>query len=302
MTVPRIPTLILTLVLASCQRTTETITFFHTASLSPLVETVSKRFESMYPDVRVVSESGAGLDTIRKLSNRTTGPDLLAISDRRLLERLLDSGRMIRAFEFLGNDLVLATRDPEFLSATRLSGRSHRRWYELLLEQDYSYGIADPDRDPPGYCAHLLWKLAEIHYQRPGLYRRLLNGLDSRWICPESGELAALLRADVLDLAFLYRSTALQNDLAFLDLPPQISLGERPYGEFYAQAVLRVAGMTPDAMAELNGVPIRYAVVLTQGSSAWAERYLNYLLSPEVQALYRELGYRNLPVTRIPPW
>ena len=302
MSTVRIPTLLLTVTLASCQRSTETINFFHAASLSPLAEAVSERFESMHPDVAVVRESGAGLDLIRRASSRTPGPDLLAISDRRLLQRLLTSGSVSRAFEFLGNDMVLATRDPEFLRATRLSGRSHRRWYEILLEQDYSYGIADPDRDPPGYCAHLTWKLAEAHYQRPGLYRRLLNRLDSRWICPESGELAALLRADVLDLAFLYRSTALQNDLAFLDLPPQISLGERPYGDFYAESVLRVAGTTPDSMAEITGVPIRYGVVLMREGRPWAERYLNYLLSPEVRALYRELGYRNVPVREIPPW
>lgn len=299
---PCIPALLLTATLASCQRSTETITFFHAETLSPLVEAVSNRFESMHPHVAVVRESGAGLDILRKLSDQTPGPDLLAISDRRLLERLLESGSVIRAFEFLGNDMVLATRDPEFLSATRLSGRSHRRWHEILLEQDYSYGIADPDRDPPGYCAHLVWKLAEAHYERPGLYRRLLNGLDSRWICPESGELARLLRADVLDLAFLYRSTALQNNLALLDLAPQISLGERTYDKFYAQSVLRIAGMTPDSMAELNGVPIRYGVALLKESSPMAERYLNYLLSPGVQALYRELGYRNIPVTEIPPW
>lgn len=302
MFVPRISTLILTALLASCQPSTETITFFHTGSLSPLVETVSKRFESMHPGVVVARQSGAGLDLIRKLPGRTRGPDLLAVSDRRLLERLLDSGSVNRAFEFLGNDMVLATRDPEFLSATRLSGRSHRRWYEILLERDYSYGIADPDRDPPGYCAHMVWKLAEMHYERPGLYRRLLNGLDSRWICPESGELAALLGADALDLAFLYRSTALQNGLAFLDLPPQIALGETPYGASYSQATLRVTGQAPDSMAEIRGVPIRYGVALMRESSPWAERYLDYLVSPEVQALYRELGYRNIPVTRIAPW
>lgn len=302
MFVPRISTLILTALLASCQPSTETVTFFHTGSLSPLVETVSTRFESMHPGVVVVRESGAGLDLIRKLPGRTWGPDLLAVSDRRLLVRLLDSGSVTRAFEFLGNDMVLATRDPEFLSPTRLSGRSHRRWYEILLERDYSYGIADPDRDPPGYCAHMVWKLAEMHYERPGLYRRLLNGLDSRWICPESGELAALLRADALDLAFLYRSTALQNRLAFLDLPPQIALGETPFGASYSQATLRVTGKAPDSMAELKGVPIRYGVALMRESSPWAERYLDYLLSPEVQALYRELGYRNIPVTRIAPW
>ncbi|MDE2927994.1 MAG: substrate-binding domain-containing protein [Acidobacteriota bacterium] len=302
MFVSRISTLVLTALLASCQPATETITFFHTASLSPLVETVSKRFEGMHPGVAVVRESGAGLDIIRKLPGRTPGPDLLAVSDRRLLERLLDSGSVNRAFEFLGNDMVLATRDPEFLSATRLSGRSHRRWYEILLERDYSYGIADPDRDPTGYCAHMVWKLAEMHYERPGLYRRLLNGLDSRWICSESGELAALLRADALDLAFLYRSTALQTGLAFLDLPPQIALGETLYGASYSQATLRVTGKVPDSMAELKGVPIRYGVALMRESSPWAERYLNYLLSPEVQALYRELGYRNIPVTRIEPW
>jgi len=302
MRLPRIPTLILTVTLASCQRSTETVTFFHAGTLSPLVEAVSNRFQGMHPNVAVVRESGAGLEILRKLSDQTPGPDLLAISDRRLLERLLDSGSVIRAFEFLGDDMVLATRDSEFLSATRLSGRSHRSWYEILLEQDYSYGIADPDQDPPGYCAHLAWKLAEAHYERPGLYRRLLNGLDSRWICPESGELAALLRAGVLDLAFLYRSTALQNDLALLHLPPQISLGERPYTKVYAQSVLRITGMTPDAMTELNGVPIRYGVALLKESNPSAERYMNYLLSPEVRALYRELGYRNIPVTEIPPW
>ena len=294
MTTPGSAVFILIALLTSCQSQITTITFFHSDCLSPLVKTVSHRFEMLHPKIVVLSEASGSLDTIRKLTVQGQIPDLLAVSDLRLIKLFLDRNQLGKAFVFLGNEIVLAARDQQLLKEVNQSARSRKDWHEVIMDKQYSYGIANPDRDSAGYYSHLTWKLTEILYSRPGLYRRLLNGLDSHWIYPESSKLVSLLQNQLLDLAFLYRSTALQNGLSYLDLPPQISLGEMAYQNNYSQVFIRILGDNTNSVVELGGVPIRYGVALMSKRNPLAELFLDYLLSYKVRALYRELGYRNI--------
>ena len=285
------------LLLISCSGP-ERIVIFHAGSLSTLVQTIIERFQSHHPNVVVTAEASGSLDAVRKVTELRKPCDLVATADWRLIKRFLIPQYSSGGYQFLGNELVLASAKrpvPRNGKANPISST----WYDELLTRKYSYGISDPDRDPAGYYTHMAWKLAELYYQRPGLYRQLLEGFDKRWIRPKSSELIALLQTRNLDFAFLYKSTALQNSLPFVDLPAQVSLGESSYADFYSRVFLQVAGKQPASRWEVTGAPIRYGVCLLNRASPQARRFLQYCLSPEARGLYRELGFRVVPIVEI---
>ena len=278
--------------LLSCS-SQETITIFHAGSLSPLIDEVAERYQKNHPGIVVYREASGSLDAIRKVTELGRRGDLLATADSRLIERFLIPEHASTLYEFLGNELVLATA-----KRSLAPGSSPTLWYERLLAKESSYGISSPDRDPAGYYAHLTWKLAEVYHERPGLYRRLLRGLDPRWIRPKSSELVALLETKSLDFAFLYKSAALQNDLLFIDLPAQVSLGESSYADLYSRVFTHVTGDHPGSSVEIAGAPIRYGICLLNGAGPKARGFLDFLLSQEVRQLYRELGFKVVPIVK----
>ncbi len=287
------------LAFASCQGEPHNIVVFHTSSLSPLLQTVSRRFEANNPDVAILGEVAGSLDTISKVADLGKPCDLLAISDHRLISRLLMPDHAQVGYEFLGNELVLAASERRLFEPLTRQPRRRKDWFELLIGGNHSYGASDPDQGPAGYYTQLSWKLAELHYNRTALYRRLINGLDPRWVRPRSSELVDLLQNKTVDFAFLYKSVALQNGLDFVDLPAQVSLSEPTYAHLYSQVSLRVRGDRAGSIVEVSGAPIRYGICLIGPGNPWAVRFLDYVLSTEAQSLYRELGYQNIDIREI---
>ena len=287
------------LAFAACQGEPHNVVVFHTNSLSPLLQTVSRRFEANNPDVTILAEAAGSLDTIGKVTDLGRACDLLAIADHRLIARLLMPDRTQTGYEFLGNELVLAASERRLFEPLTRQPRRRKDWFELLIGGSHAYGISDPDQDPAGYYTQLSWKLAELHYNRTALYRQLINGLDPRWVRPRSTELVDLLKNKTVDFAFLYKSVALQNGLDFIDLPAQVSLSEPTYVELYSQVSLRVGGDRSGSVMEVSGGLIRYGICLISQDNPWAVRFLDYVLSTEAQSLYRELGYQSIDIREI---
>jgi molybdate/tungstate transport system substrate-binding protein len=275
-----------------CGNPEGTVVVFHAGSVSPLIQKVFDRFRQDHPGVVLQSESSGSLDAIRKITELHKPCDLVAVADARLIERI---SQVPDYHIFLGNELVLATAKREILQGEVWE----KDWYEKISSGEYSYGISDPNRDPAGYYAHLVWKLAEIHYDRPGLYQRFLDGLDERWLRPKSSELVALLESRALNFAFLYKSTAVQNNLEFLALPGEVSLAEDTYRDLYSRVSLQVVAGQPGSTIEMTGTPIRYGIAQINPDNPWAKRLLDFFLSPEVQQLYPELGYLGVPVLEV---
>ena len=279
-----------------CGNPDGTVVVFHAGSLSPLIQEAFHLFRQKYPAVVLQSEASGSLDAIRKITELNKPSDLVAVADYRLIERI---SQVSRYHIFLGNELVLATSKNEVLLGLPDNKVWGENWSGMISSGEYTYGISDPDRDPAGYYAHLAWKLAEIHYDRPGLYQRFLDSFDERWLRPRSSELVALLQSNALDFAFLYKSTALQNNLEFMTLPSEVSLAEDAYRDLYSRVSLQVTAEQPGSTIEITGTPIRYGIAQTNPDNPWAGRLLDFFLSPEVEQLYRELGYLIVPVLEV---
>ncbi len=295
-----VPLLLALTASAGCQEKRVEVVVFHAGSLSPLMDEMASRFEKNHPDIRVLNEASGSLDALRKITELGRDCDLVATADYRILGDFLPVESIHRAYTFLGNEMVLATGRADLLKTSEERRDWAENWLDRLFQGGYSYGISDPDRDPAGYYARLVWKLAEIHYDRPGTYQRFSSRFRARWMRPRSSELVALLETGHLDFAFLYKSTALQNSLAFVSLPPEVSLADDAYADQYSRAFLQVAGPEPGSRIEITGAPIRYGVALLSDSPQ-ARQFLEFLLQAESQQVYRELGFAAVAPREIRP-
>ena len=284
------------LLLSSCSAEQTTVTFFHASSLDLLIDELARRFEKNHPQVRIVAEGSGSLAALSKITESSRSCDLLATSDPQLIIGGLGQQGFRQLHVFAGNEMVLASARPEFLEPAE---SWQENWFELLFSRGHSYGIGDPERDPAGYYAHLVWKLAELFYQRQGLYRRFTSRLDPSWVQLTPAALLSSLQAGRLDFAFIYKSMAFQHGLEFVPLPAQIGLSEATYAPFYQQVFVRINDPRSGVTVDVDGKPIRYGVALLDESNPWAVGFLNFLLSPESQELYRELGYTQIPVRQL---
>lgn len=151
----------------------------------------------------------------------------------------------------------------------------NRTWYNVLRNEDVSYGHSDPDQDPCGYRTLLVFQLAEKYYHdqatefgltpdptADGLYDALAPGSEHEWgrvggtsearpggseeiVSAKSVDLVTALQSGDLDYAYEYRSVAVQHGLNFIELDDHINSSKTSaevpgIEEFYATASIEI--------------------------------------------------------------
>jgi molybdate/tungstate transport system substrate-binding protein len=154
-------------------------------------------------------------------------------------------------------------------------------WWQIITRPGVAVGRSDPNLDPAGYRALLVFQLAERAYAHPGLADALLAAAPPRNMRPKSVELTGLLQTGDLDYAWEYESAAREAGLRFVQLPPRIDLGDPADSAFYAQASVRVMGNTPRDTIEFRGEPILFALSIPAHAPhpGVAERFVAFLCS-----------------------
>ncbi|HSR70282.1 MAG TPA: substrate-binding domain-containing protein [Acidobacteriota bacterium] len=282
-----------------CAEEARQVTICHTSDLRAFVESAGERFQSNHPRVSVRSESADSLEELRDLIRSKEYCDLVASSDYRLIERFLKPEQILRGTVFLGDEMVLATSQRALWETEEGRRRWQAEWTRLIFSQDLSYAVSDPNRDPTGYFGHLTWKLSEIHYRNPGLYRRFLNGRQESPAGSGWAGLTSSLASGGLDFAFLYRSMAERNGLEYLSLPGPVSLGESAQADRYRQVFWESGEDSGQAPFKIYGAPIRYGMCAVGTPRREADLLLEYLLSPEAADMARRLGYTVVPARNI---
>ena len=230
-------------------------------------------------------ESAGSLDLARRLLELGKTADVVALADEDVFPRLLMPSQVSWYARFARNRLVLA--HAEGAPGADEAGRGE--WRQVLLRDGIEVGRADPDLDPAGYRALMLFQLAERYYGEPRLAARLEAGSPRRLVRPKSAELVALLQARELDYAWMYESSARGARLPFITLPREIDLGDERLASTYHDATVRVVGATRGDTLDLHGTPIRYGISIPRLAAhrERAEQFVRYLLSPEGQRVLR---------------
>jgi molybdate/tungstate transport system substrate-binding protein len=264
-----------------------TLQIFNAGSLTVPLDQLNEEFNKLYPDVEILMEAAGSATTIRKVTELGKECGVIASADYALIPELMFPDYADWYIIFATNQMCLTYTDGSQFSDEITSDN----WYEILQREGVTYGRSDPDQDPCGYRTLMVWQLAEIHYGVAGLYDSLYGSPDDM-MRPKSVDLIALLESGDLDYAFEYTSVAAQHNLKYVQLPPEINLADARQKDFYAQAVVEIAGTEPGTTITVVGAPVVYGVTIPKNfprmdiAIAWVE----FLLGPEGVAIMEANG------------
>lgn len=202
-------------------------------------------------DVDLTLEARGSAACARMVREGIRDPDVLALADPKLFAGLAE-----RYTAFATNALVVAYNPESDGGAIADAARA----YDPLLDADLRLGRTDPDTDPLGYRTLFSLGLAEDHWGRP-----YTDALDRSQILQETALLSAF-ETGALDAAITYRNMAVDHDVPFRELPPELNLSAPKFAETYASQSYE----TPDGRT-VRGAPISYGATARSEDAAVAE-------------------------------
>jgi molybdate/tungstate transport system substrate-binding protein len=274
--------LLLAVMLGACgESATETelsgqLQIFNAGSLTAPFEQISEEFNKIYPDVEILAEAAGSATTIRKVTELGKECGVIGSADYLLIPELMFTQYADWYLIFASNQMCIAYTDQSEY-AGEINGDN---WYEILQREGVTYGRSDPDQDPCGYRTLMVWQLAEKHYNASGVFDNLYEATGDL-MRPKSVDLIALLQSGDLDYAFEYSSVAQQQNLKYVELPPEINLSDVDFEDFYAQAEVEIAGSQPGETIVMVGKPIVYGVTIPKSfprqelAIAWVDLLLS---------------------------
>ncbi|HPW78673.1 MAG TPA: tungstate ABC transporter substrate-binding protein WtpA [Bacteroidales bacterium] len=280
--------------LTSCMQNRENrLVIFHAGSLSLPMKALADSFSVMYPKTEFRMEAAGSVDCARKITELGRSCDMLASADYMVIDELLIPEHASENRPFAVNSMVIAYTD-----LSRKAGEINQdNWPQILLSPDIFYGRSDPNADPCGYRTLLTLELAERYYkEQKGSGQFTVEDFvnkDTRFIRPKEVDLLALLENHSIDYIFIYKSVAFQHNLRYLELPPQINLGDSILAGHYATATMKIRGSSPGDSITVIGTPITYSFTIPHNAEnpVLAKKFAAFLIDPQGgQKILRALG------------
>ena len=274
--------------ITSCKKDQQSVIVFHAGSLAVPMKELKKEFEAENPELTLLLESSGSRDAARKVSDLGKPCDIVASADYVVIKDLLMPEYADCNIRFATNEMALVhTTKSEYADTINAEN-----WPDILLKSDVNFGHSDPEKDPCGYRSQFVWKLAEKHYNRPGLYMKLKKAMPRKNIRPKEVDLIALIETGVLDYIFLYRSVAIQHSLPFVELPPEINLGHPEHENFYNSVSIELAGKNPGQKSTVRGEAMVYGITMVKNPAnrEGAIKFLLFMLEPGTLELFNKLG------------
>ena len=257
----------------------DTLVIFIAASLTKPMQPALDSFTAR-TGIVIQRESGGSLEHARKVTELHRIPDLLLLADADVFPRLLSPRYTTWFAEFARNRMVVAYT-PKSKHASEIN---QSNWYDVLRQKDVEVGRTDPDAAPVGYRTLLMLQLAERRYREAGLAKSLEANAPKRNMRANAAELAALLAAGELDYIYEYQSVAESNGFRFVQLPPEVDLGDPGRAAVYRQVAVTVRGSSAGTTMTVRGEPILYGMSIPTDAphAAAARRFLDFLMTPAV--------------------
>jgi molybdate/tungstate transport system substrate-binding protein len=178
---------------------------------------------------RFQSEAHGSAALARLVAAGQKDPDIVSVADVALFDSVLDPDWYA---EFATNAVVVAY-NPETEAGRRLASDGQDRWDEVLLDGDVALGRTDPDLDPLGYRTLFVLELASAHYDTTTDLREAIPSRDQLY--PET-QLVSQFETGAVDVAVTYRNMATERGYDYVELPPEINLGDPSYADSYGVA------------------------------------------------------------------
>jgi molybdate/tungstate transport system substrate-binding protein len=256
--------------LAGCLGTGTDVSVLSAGSLATLFEsTVGPAFESER-SYGYRGEFHGSNAVMRMVLDEQKQPDVIVSADASLLRSRLPDSLAPWDVVFGSNALVIAYA-PDTEVGKRLEGEEP--WYEVLRSADAEIARSDPDLDPLGYRAVMLFELAAAYYDEPGLATDLAANLV---VDPNEPHLLAGIETGNRAAALVYRNMAVDHDLPAIELPEELNFSNPAFADRYAQATYTLEDGTT-----VEGRPVLYNVTVptSAGNPAAGRAFVSFLLS-----------------------
>jgi len=201
-------------------------------------------------------------------------PDVVVSADAGLLREALVPDHAAWDTVFAANEVGI-TYNPDTRVGDRLA--AGEPWHRVLAGSRVEAGRTDPNLDPLGYRTAMLFDLAEHYYDQPGLAADLHA---NSTVAAQESHLLAGVEAGGRPAAYCYRNMAVDHDLPFVELPPQLNFADPDYTDHYA-----TASYTTDQGTTITGRPVLYAATVPKNARnpEAGQRFVQYVLEhPDV--------------------
>jgi len=278
----------LAITLSGCRNTgSSEIIIFHAGSLSVPFKQMADEYEKRNPGIKVLLESAGSLVCARKITELKKPCDIIASADYFVIDELIIPEYSAWSIRFATNAMVLAFND----KSKHYQEITSDNWHEILSSADVIYARSDPNSDPCGYRTALTLKLAGKYYGEDRLAEKLLSK-DRNFIRPKEVDLVALLESNAVDYIFNYKSVAIQHNLKYLELPPEINLSDPALNNIYQTVSFEVTGSSAESKMIITGEYINYSLTVLDNSpnKPGAVDFVAFLLSDEGMDFFRRNG------------
>jgi ABC-type molybdate transport system substrate-binding protein len=283
------------------QSATRALNVCHAGSLTAAFADVEKAFAKQYPDVTLTDVSGGSVTLARRLASGSQACDVYASADYVNIAQLLEPagladftvvfarGRMVLAYLATDPKTQGVARSGAFNPPTTIP-EAAPEWYQALLAPDVRIGGAHPFLDPGGYRAHLIFELAQKHYQVASLYNALLEHYAVIPASTRADAAAAPALGREYSFQFTYEHSAAaaaasNSAYRYVRLPDQIDLSNPGNDRGYARAGvtmpgLGIAGAAASVAIPATSVAWGVTIIRKTANQENAIAFVSLLLSP----------------------
>lgn len=149
-------------------------------------------------------------------------------------------------------------------------------WYDFfyyLTNGSVKVGIADPTQDPAGFRGVLSLELAGIVFANNNsqfFLNRIVQN-NGNVSAAHAADLVNPLVAGQIQFLYIYKSAAIAKGLNYIQLPPQINLGDPKYADLYKQAYVKL----PERV--IYGAPIYWYITIPKNATNY-ETAIQFLI------------------------
>jgi molybdate/tungstate transport system substrate-binding protein len=188
---------------------------------------------------RYEGEAQGSLGAARMIRDRVRTPDVFVSADPFVNETVLmgpKNGSLVQWYIILASSSLVIGYNPngKFGPKFRDAAMHKVPWYEILETPGVRFGRGDPSIDPKGYRTLFLFGLAGQYYRRPELPGLLGDPANPAQVFPEI-VLMGRVESGQFDAGVFYKHELSGHELSYIDLPPEINLGDPRFAAPYAR-------------------------------------------------------------------
>ncbi len=261
-----------------------TLIVFGAGTLATPFAAEIEAFKKANPGVTVHSQFSASGDRVKAVTQLHQPDDVLAVADYSLIPKLMFPADATWYLGFVSNAITFA-----YTSHSKgASGLTAANWYKVLAEPGVHIGRSNPAADPSGYQTLQMLQLANGYYHQPDLSASVLKNSPASSVAETETSLIAALQSGQIDYLAIYTSTAQEEHLKYIPLPPQINLSDPAMAAEYGKVSINAG-----SLGTLTAKPIIYGLTIPASApnAALGEKFISFVLSPQGQAIMRSNGF-----------